>query len=140
MGSHLGAVREKGFIPYDYDVDVMASFDHRKLFWEAISETLREVPNSIIDVDNWTPRKDAAMISIYGLRIEFWFFHIRGDTVAIDSTAVPNKKVEDVFPVKLREFEGMLLPFPRNSEKILRDEYGENWRKKRPCLRKRMLL
>lgn len=118
-GSLLGYVRENDFIENDDDIDMLLPFKDRERYIFAINQlnltiTVNELSIIQINVDN------LGICDVY-------FYENRGPDILIrwDNTQLFSKN--DIWPLKRVLFKNYYINIPKNSIKILKEIYGENW-------------
>jgi phosphorylcholine metabolism protein LicD len=151
-GTLIGAIVYKGWIPWDADIDV----EILKSDWGKLNKLLKtELPGNLWlqteETDkhykSWKPEyilgKIRDLYSCYdncqddnrfhnGFMIDLNLFHIETihDKKFVhmpDNEKVNYLTVDDVFPLKRIPFENIMVNVPRNSEKYLVNNYGENY-------------
>jgi hypothetical protein len=145
-GTCLGAYRYGGIIPWDFDVDLSIL---RPDFLNAF-KALQELDPSKYEVQDWSGRdrpgsylklyvkKTHALIDIYTFQIDEknkTVHYLIGNENSIflpegwkmrERLYTKPSKIEDVFPLKLAKFDGLLLPVPNKTKEYLQLRYGEN--------------
>lgn len=137
FGSLLGAYRDHGFIPHDFDIDLGVMFKDKA----AIREIL--ISNGFKLVREFTTNHGdeygcEQTYSYLGIPIDLFFFHINGTQMYCNSFRhKPNGdsyntwEVEEVtLPYsgfKAMDFLGITIQVPKNIEMHLKSNYGENF-------------
>ena len=116
----LGLIREGDFIENDDDIDLLLHIrDRGKLLYKLnqlnIKITVNEV--SIIQV----------MIENFG-HVDIYFYEYRNTDILIRWDGNLLFSYNDIFPLKKVNFKGITINIPFNSEKVIEDTYGKNWR------------
>ncbi|MBF0199495.1 MAG: LicD family protein [Planctomycetes bacterium] len=119
-GTLLGAIREKGFIPHDQDIDLFMLAEDR--------EKLLNSLHDLLDCGFQVCRYDGIMLSIIRDEeyIDFYFFR-KG---FFQRKCSPGLTARSSYLEKTREisFLGESFHVPHNPEKMLVFLYGKNWK------------
>ena len=125
LGTLLGAIREKGFIPYAEDTDVFVLWEDRGKFLSLLKE-FRQHGLELVRVDSdmlSLMRQDEYIdVLFFKLRHKFGFKRIR---VTCNDYECSANHLEN--PVRIM-FLGLNIPIPSEPEELLQKTYGERWR------------
>jgi len=148
-GTLIGAIVYKGWIPWDGDIDIeILKSDWAKLnkllktdlssnLWLQTEETDKHykswkhgcVMGKIRDLNSCYDNCQDGVRFHNGLMIDLNLFHIDDKKIVRmpDNEKINYLTTEDVFPLKRVQFENIMVNVPRNSEKYLVNNYGENY-------------
>jgi len=125
LGTLLGAIREKGFIPYVEDTDVFVLWEDREKFLSLLKK-FRQHGLELVRVDSdmlSLMRKDEYIdVLFFKQRYKFGLKRIR---VTCNDFECSADYLEN--PVRIM-FLGLNIPIPNNPEELLQKTYGETWR------------
>lgn len=146
FGTLLGAVREKGFIKHDLDIDVAVWYDYDyKLIDRLLMESGFQLIRHALTDDGRFGRE--LTYSKNGVQIDIFFFYPYDDINAYTTVYVPFpgcdtmedsiKKKGGMMPIQLIlpfsheyeriPFESLRLPVIKNRIEFLEARYGKNW-------------
>ena len=146
-GTLIGAVRHKGWIPHDADIDVsMTKRDFKKL-QKVMYKT--KLPNGMWFQDEKTDPyyEDARNLDIWGklrdlnlsyvdekdhsihngIQLDIFVFTKKGNKLLVEKGAAPDifdMKYSDVFPLKELKFQGFPVYVQKNYKAFLKKVYG----------------
>ena len=143
-GTLLGAVRHKGFIPWDCDVDVGIT----RLDLARLKRVINELPPDIFYQDGETDphfpkrsimvklrdrysnyvewqRKNPGSICHNGLQVDLIIHHTDEHGLVVNPFRGVKFRTDEIFPCIRLEFEGAWLCAPKNYDEFLRGKYGD---------------
>jgi hypothetical protein len=120
FGTLLGLKRNKEFISYDTDVDVIC-FWPQYLNWLKVKDELRLLGFVVVDK---CPLHDEHIIR-GGEKIEIWWMGKIFNQIVYDNNIRFDENL--ILPTKQEEFLGISFEIPAQSEKILELLYGKDW-------------
>ena len=123
-GGVMGWARQKEFVPYDFDVDLVMDSRNRSMIPEMrtllkrIGITLKLVEKNTAKERLWACKRDDCEYSS-----GIWFIkHLKGNKLDIDEHIHP---FEDIFPLQRGTLDGRKFWFPRNPANYLDSVYGK---------------
>jgi hypothetical protein len=138
-GSLLGAVRHKGFIPWDDDIDVFVNlYDYDKVVMALKKNTKYRITSYVNDTLGLNMLKIYLPGTVDGSPpfIDI-FFVVNEDGIVSKCTRIKNGECvkitekesfsfNDIYPLKKGKFEDTWFYIPNKSEKVLKKQYGES--------------
>jgi len=131
-GSLLGYVRENDFIKNDDDIDILINiFDVQSLLRQLKNLNLDVTVFIELKVDNTYGKIGIIQVLLPNNKetLDFYIYEELDDNDIIirwDGGLLFNKL--DIFPLKKITFKNININIPNNSEKILDEVYGLNWK------------
>lgn len=119
-GSLLGLIREGDFIENDDDIDVLLSIKDRAKLINRLQQLRLEITVNELSIIQF-------LIEGIG-HIDVYFYEDRNTDILIkwDGNLLFSKN--DIWPLRNTRFKNFFINIPYNSEKILEETYGANWR------------
>lgn len=132
-GSLLGAVRDKGFIPHDDDVDVLY-FDGASTHEEARGNRnalIHRLKDAGYTVDSTDENFHA---SRNGIEIDLFFCWTAGDQLHLMMEKFKYRPIprDIVLPPSHVDLYGHTYPAPADPERFLQERYGKGWTRSNP--------
>lgn len=123
FGTVLGAMREHDFITHDEDIDLIMLMKDRDRIYDLLF-VLRDNGFEVIRHEN----RGFLSIMRNGEYIDFYFFHDYPEHPGYMLCCQDLYYKDDLEHPELIDFLGTQFYVPRNPEKYLKFNYGENWR------------
>ena len=136
-GTLLGAVREGQFLGHDDDADLAVLIDG-----ETDAEVVTSLQNLCRALNDsgellkpaWY-HKNGPILKVAiksGIEVDLFPLWFRDEKAFIWPHTYGELTLDDIFPLSTQEMCGAPMPSPKNAEKMLVLNYGENWRRPDP--------
>ena len=160
-GTLLGAVRGGALIPFDYDADIFVLGAHVERFAAAVRD-LKDDPRfaDVITRRGWDDTAPNPSVQRWGAVVEWWLYSVDaqgrlGEARAGHGGAPASFKIDGFnfgtnmkasretayrdrktpFALTRIEMEGLPMPVPTETERMLGNIYGRHWRTVKPCVK-----